>query len=213
MTNLHLIRHGEAEINVRRVVGGKRGDTGLTPRGAAQAERLRERLAGGREIRADVLVSSPLPRARETAEILAPALGLPVTLDDALQEIDPGEADGLTFEEAISRFGIPDFEREPDRPLCPGGESWIGFMRRVAGALDRLAQAHEGRTVVLVTHGGFIDGSFVHFLRLATISFPGSRFAPHHTSLTHWQHRPPRGPAGGWRLVSFNDAFHTREMA
>ncbi len=86
-------------------------------------------------------------------------------------------------------------------------------MRRVADTLDRLAQVHEGRTVVAVTHGGFIDGSFVHFLRLAAISFPGSRFAAHHTSLTHWQHRAPRGPAvGGWRLVSFNDAFHAREI-
>jgi probable phosphoglycerate mutase len=226
MTHLHLIRHGEAEINVRRVVGGKRGDTGLTARGVVQAERLRDRLAGAGEIRADVLVASPLPRARQTAEILAPALGLPVVLDDALQEIDPGDADGLSFEEAIARFGIPDVTQDPDRPLCPGGESFRGFMRRVAGALDRLASAHEGLTIVAVTHGGFIDGSFFHFLQLAAASFPGSQFAPRHTSLTHWQRRarpgsttmggPERSPqppsVGGWRLVGFNDALHLRDV-
>jgi probable phosphoglycerate mutase len=212
MTHLHLIRHGEAEINVRRVVGGKRGDTGLTARGVAQAERLRDRLAGAGEIRADVLVASPLPRARQTAEIVAPALGLPILIDDGLQEIDPGEADGLSFEEAIARFGIPDFTQDPDRPLCPGGESWRGFMRRVGATLDRLSRAHEGLTVVAVTHGGFIDGSFVHFLQLAAASFPGSQFAPRHTSLTHWQHRPRTGPIGGWRLVGFNDALHLRDV-
>ena len=154
MTNLHLIRHGEAEVNVRRIVGGKRGDTGLTPRGVLQAERLRDRLAATGEISADVIVTSPLPRARQTAEILAPALDLPIVCDDALQELDPGEADGLSFEEALQRFGIHDFEAEPSRPICPGGESWTGFMARVAGALERLCHDHEGRTVVLVTHGG-----------------------------------------------------------
>jgi probable phosphoglycerate mutase len=210
MTNLHLIRHGEAEINVRRVVGGPRGDTGLTAKGVAQAERLRDRLARDQEIQAHVLVASPLPRARQTAEIVAPALGLPITVDDALQEIDPGEADGLAFDDVITRFGIPDVAREPNRPLAPGGESYASFMERVAAALDRLAREHEGKTVVAVTHGGFIDGSFVHFLRLATVSFPGSRFASHHTALTHWQHRGR--PTSGWRLVGFNDAFHTRDL-
>jgi probable phosphoglycerate mutase len=208
MTNLHLIRHGEAEINVRRVVGGKRGDIGLTARGVAQAERLRDRLAGSLEIQAHVLVASPLPRARQTAEIVAPALGLPILLDDTLQEIDPGEADGLAFDEVVARFGIPDVTAEPDRPVCPGGESYVAFMRRVADALDRLAREHEGKTVVVFTHGGFIDGSFTHFLRLSAASFPGSRFASHHTALTHWQHRP----RPGWRLVCFNDAAHVREL-
>jgi len=212
VTNLHLIRHGEAEVNVRRIVGGKRGDTGLTPRGVLQAERLRDRLAATGEISADVLVASTLPRARQTAEILATALDLPVVLDDALQELDPGEADGLPFEEAVQRFGIKDFEEDPSRPLCPGGESWTGFMARVAGALTRLARDHQGRTVVVVTHGGVIDGSFVHFLGLSGASFPGAHFATRHTSLTQWQHRPLAGPGGGWRLVIYNDAMHLADV-
>jgi probable phosphoglycerate mutase len=213
MIHLHLIRHGEAEINVRRVVGGKRGDTGLTPRGVVQAERLRDRLAATREIHADVLLSSPLPRALRTAEILAPALGLPVVLDDDLVEIDPGEADGMPLDEAVARFGIPDFSRDPSRPVCPGGESWLTFMARVAGLLERLARVHENLSVVAVTHGGLIDGSFVHFLRLGTVSFPGAQLATRHTSLTHWQRRrSTAGTAGGYRLVVFNDSMHLRDI-
>ena len=212
MTNLHLIRHGEAEVNVRRIVGGRRGDTGLTARGVLQAERLRERLAATGEIRADVLLSSTLPRARQTAEILAPALGLPVTLDDDLHELDPGEADGLPLEEAIARFGMPDFERQPGDPVSPGGESWASFMSRVAGALTRLAETHDEHTIVAVTHGGVIDGAFVHFLRLGTAKFPGASFATRHASLTHWQRRPRPGVTHGWRLVSYNDTAHLADL-
>ncbi len=212
MTTLHLIRHGEAEVNVRRIVGGKRGDTGLTPRGVMQAERLRDRLAATGEISADVLLASSLPRARQTAEILASALDLPIVVDDDLQELDPGDADGLSVEEAIARFGVPNFEEDPARPLCPGGESWVTFMARVAGALARLGRTHAGRTVVAVTHGGFIDGSFVHFLRLTGSSFPGAHFATRHTSLTQWQRRPHGPPAGGWRLVLYNDAMHLADV-
>lgn len=212
MTNLHLIRHGEAEVNVRRVVGGMRGDTGLTPRGVLQAERLRDRLAGTGEIHADVLVASRLPRARQTAEILAPALGLPLTFEDDLRELDPGEADGMHLDEAVGRFGVPDFEREPTRPVSPGGESWSEFMARVAGLLSRLSRTHEGSTVVAVTHGGVIDGAFVHFLRMGNTTFPGVQFATRHASLTHWQRRPRLNLADGWRLCAYNDVLHLGDL-
>jgi len=212
LTNLVLIRHGEAEANVQRIVGGPRGDTGLTPRGARQAERLRDRLAATAEIAAHVLLASSLPRARETAEIIAPALGLPLTLDDDLQELRAGEADGLPLDEAIARYGLPDFATDPRRPASPGGESWGGFMDRVATALERVARDHAGRTVVIVTHGGFVDGAFVHFLGLGADSFPPVQFATRHTSITHWQQRPRWDGVIGWRLVTFNDAAHLRDI-
>lgn len=213
MIDLYLIRHGEAEVNVRHVVGGMRGDTGLTGRGVVQAERLRDRLSATGEIHAEVLLSSPLPRARQTAEILAPALGLPVALDEELVEIDPGEADGMPLMDAVTRFGIPDFAREPSRPLCPGGESWTTFQARVSALLERLGREHEGRSVVAVTHGGVIDGSFVHYLRTGYVSFPGSQLATRHTAITHWKKSEgPGGPSGGYRLVVFNDSMHLRDM-
>jgi len=81
VTHLYLIRHAEAVSNVEPIIAGMRGDTGLTAHGVAQAERLRDRLAAG-EIAADVLIASTLPRAQQTAEIIAPALGLPIIWDD-----------------------------------------------------------------------------------------------------------------------------------
>jgi len=212
MTNLVLIRHGEAEANVRHIVGGVRGDTGLTPRGVIQAERLRDRLAATGEIAAHVLLASSLPRARQTAEIVAPALGLSVTLDDELQELRPGEADGLALGEALARYGVPDFEREPERPLCPGGESWSGFMKRVGDALGRIVQTHTGRTIVVVAHGGVVDGAFVHFLKLDARGFLPAHFATSHASMTHWQLRPRMNHTEAWHLMTFNDAAHLRDV-
>jgi probable phosphoglycerate mutase len=144
-TNLYLIRHGEADANVNQVVGGKRGDTGLTARGAREAELLRDRLAASREIAPDVFVASTFARARQTAEIVAPAFSALLSFDDDLQEIRPGEADGMSLQEAISKYGIPDFEREPERPVSPGGESWADLMNRAARTLERLSLRTRAR--------------------------------------------------------------------
>jgi len=211
VTNLYLIRHGEAVANVTHVVGGMQGDTGLTPLGVAQAERLRDRLAHTGEIVADVLVASSLPRARQTAEILAPALALAVSLDDDLQEIRPGEADGLPMGEAMVRYAVPDFEREPERPLSPGGECFQDLALRVGRALDRIARAHAGRTIVIVTHGGVIDCAFIHFFGLAP-THPPAQLSTNHTSITHWQHRPRWNDTPAWHLIAYNDSIHLRDL-
>ncbi len=211
MTNLYLIRHGEALANVNHIVGGMRGDTGLTPLGVVQAERLRDRLAATGELPADVLIASTFPRAKQTAEIIAPALRLPLTLDDEVQELRPGEADGLPLGEAMMRYAI-DFEREPYRPVSPGGESWAAFMLRVCVALDRITREHEGRTVAVVTHGGFIDGAFLHFFKMNALAFPPAHFSTRHTSLTHWQRRRRWGRAEGWHLICYNDSAHLRDV-
>ena len=97
-TELYLIRHGESVANVTPIIGGMRGDTGLTDRGRDQARLLEKRLRE-EDLRADQLYSSTLPRAMETAEYVARALDLPVQPDDELHELRPGEADGLTVDE------------------------------------------------------------------------------------------------------------------
>ena len=212
MTNLYLIRHGEAVSNVEPIIGGMRGDTGLTARGVLQAERLRDRLAESREVAADVLIASTLPRARQTAEIIAPALDLPIVWDDEVQEMRPGAADGLTIDQFREKFGIPDYEREPFRPLAPGGENWPGFMLRVGAALDRITRAHEGKTIVVVCHGGFIDGSFVYFFALPSVPVPRAGFNTHNTSLTNWEQQVRSDGSRRWRLVAYNDAMHLRDI-
>lgn len=207
-TELYLIRHGEAVANVEPIIGGMRGDTGLTERGRKQAELLEERLRAER-IRADQLYVSTLPRARETGEYVARALQLPIQGDEELQELRPGQADGLSVDEWRRRFGGFDtpMATDPFRPFSPGGESWAGFLVRAGGALARLVARHEDETVVAVCHGGVLEASFYLAFGLGGT---GNRvaFAPLNTSITHWRHRRGSSGPSEWTLVTFNDAGH-----
>lgn len=212
MTHLYLIRHGEAVTNVDGSVAGTRGDKGLTEKGREQAAHLRDRLAATGEIQADVLIASTLERARQTAEIIAPALGLPIIEDDDVQEMQVGEADGLSREEFIAQYGKPDFRRAPLKPLSPGGENWPHFVVRVATALDRIVSEHHKKTIVAVCHGGVIDASFSIFFGLASLALPQSEFYTRNTSITHWELREREGEPARWRLVTYNDDVHTHDI-
>jgi probable phosphoglycerate mutase len=208
VTHLFLIRHAEAISNVEPIIAGMRGDTGLTLRGLAQAERLRDRLATTGEMAADVLIASTLPRARQTAEIIAPALGLPIVWDDDLQEIRVGEADGMRVEEFFAAFGEPNFERDPYHPIAPGGESWAQFQVRVGTTLSRIAREQDGKTVVAVTHGGIVDGAFMCFFGVSLFALRQVSFHTHNTSITHWEQIMRDDQSVRWRLGRYNDAAH-----
>ncbi len=212
MTHLYLIRHGEAVSNVEPIMGGMHGDTGLSPLGVRQAEALRDRLAATHEIEADLLIASTLPRARQTAEIIAPALGLPIIWDEDVQEMRVGEADGMRLDAFAATYGVPDYEREPYRPLAPGGESWAQFMLRVGTTLHRIATTHDGKTVVIVCHGGVIDGSMICLFGLNTHALPAADLHTHNTSITHWERRTRPGKSPRWRLASYNDVAHLRDI-
>lgn len=211
MTNLYLIRHGEAVSNVESMVAGMRGDAGLTPKGISQAERLRDRLAATGEIAADAFIVSTLPRAQQTAEIIAPAIGRPIVWDDEVQEIRPGEADGLTVAELEARYGRPDFVADPFRTFAPGGESWAAFLLRAETALRRIAREHEDQIIVVVCHGGIVDASFGAFMALSPLAHTVSGFLTRNTSITHWSHRQLGGRPPRWRLECYNDAMHLSE--
>jgi probable phosphoglycerate mutase len=155
-----LIRHGEAYCNAKGMVGGPIGCGGLTELGEAQARSLRDRLRRSREFDdAVALYTSVLPRAIQTARIIGP--GLPshlVAVEDCeLCELHPGEADGLTWQELVTKFGGPDWDNEPRQPFAPGGESWLGFYERCERAFERIVERHPGERVVLVVHGGVIE--------------------------------------------------------
>lgn len=201
---LILVRHGAAHAGFHGVIGGPRGCTGLTARGRHQAEALRDHLAATGRVRADVLLSSVIPRAIETAEIIAPALGI-ATFDREcdLCEVHTGVADGLEWAEWGRRWGTFDMEAEPDRVFAPEGESWNGFNARVRQVLDRLAQEYEDRTVVAVCHAGVIMASVR--LLLDVPPGTGARLAPTNTGLTEWEWEPlPRR----WTLHAFNETAH-----
>lgn len=208
MTNLYLIRHGEAVANVEPMVAGMLGDAGLTKLGVAQAEALRDRLATTGMIAADVLIASTLPRARQTAEIIQPAIGLPITFDDDVQEMRVGEADGLSVAELKARYGLPDFRVDPFQLIAPGGENWPLFTVRVGTALSRITTEHAGQTIVVVCHGGVIDASFLYFFGMPSMTLPQAELYTHNTSITQWLRNERVGELARWRLVRYNDDAH-----
>lgn len=211
ITNLYLIRHGEAYSNVDGVIGGMQADRGLTERGFAQAHALAERLAMG-EIPAEVLYASTLPRARQTAEIVADALKLPVAWDDELHELRPGESDGMHISEARTRYeGFRRFLDDLYTPIAPGAESWGIFQARVSAVLERLTRQHAGQNIVVVAHGGVIEVSFLHFLGLGPQARTRAAFHGRNTAITHWSHQESGGRLE-WRLVAHNDHYHLRAL-
>jgi len=191
---LLLVRHGESVCAVGGIVGGAIGCTGLTERGLDQARALRDRLEF-EGFRADALYASTLPRARQTADTIAPALGLDVRVDAELCEFIPGEIDGTRWED-FEGFDVVAF---PERPLSAGGESLVVFRKRVRSLLDRLAGEHAGETVVAVCHGGVVWSSLYQLFGMAegTISADVD-----YTSITEWR-KDDR-----WHLVRFNDVAH-----
>lgn len=207
-TRLVLIRHGESRSTLERVVGGHDGCTGLSERGRRQAEALAERLARTGELAgASVLLTSVLPRAIETAEITAKALGgLSPDPRCELCEIHVGEGDGLTWEEFEARYP-QGAQANPYEPVSPGSESRASFVVRAGAALRRVAEQYRGETAVIVCHGGVIDASFTVLGNLAMRrSFD---LFIENTSITEWAR--PAGEARGetrWRLLRLNDAAH-----
>ena len=203
-TTLVLIRHGESNVTVRRVIGGHRSCDGLSELGRQQAERLRDRLEATGELTPGVLFSSTYRRAIETAELIAPAIGNDgIEIDAGFGEHDPGpEIDGMTFVEFVERYGQPDWNGDPHAEVFPGGETTAQFHLRVGEAISRALRTHAGRTVVVSCHGGVVDAAFRHLLRTAPTG--GFELQTRNTSITEFH----QAPTGGWRLVRYNDAGH-----
>ncbi|MGV9374794.1 bifunctional RNase H/acid phosphatase [Nonomuraea sp. NPDC003707] len=202
-TSLLLLRHGETALSVERRFSG-RGDAELTANGLAQAAAAAERLS--REpYRLDVIVSSPLKRARQTAEAVARRTGLDVEVDEDLRELDFGDWEGHTFTEVQRRWPaelstwLADPETAP-----PGGESFATVARRVQAAGERLVERYEGKTVLAVSHVTPIK----MLLRLALMAPLESLYRMHLDvaclSLIEYY---ADGPAV---VKSFNDTSHLR---
>ncbi|MHB8641805.1 MAG: histidine phosphatase family protein [Gaiellaceae bacterium] len=152
MTEFLLVRHGETDWNRERRFQGH-ADEPLNELGREQARDLAHELA--RE-RIDAIYSSDLARARETAEIVAERVGVPVVTDPALREIDVGEWQGLTWPEIEQRF--PEGTRNwHERGWgWEQGESYEDLDARVVTRLREIAAAHPDERICVVGHGGTI---------------------------------------------------------
>lgn len=166
-TRLLLLRHGQTELSVQRRYSG-RGNPELTALGREQAAQAAQRLRTRDDVSA--VVSSPLGRARETAQAAADALGLAVSVHDGLTETDFGTWEGLTFGEARQRDPELHARWLADTSVAPpDGESFDAVHRRVRRARDELLTTHGAATVLVVTHVTPIKT----LLRMALDSGPG----------------------------------------
>jgi probable phosphoglycerate mutase len=144
-----LLRHGQTPMSVQKRYAG-RSDIPLTDVGLQQAAAAAKRLASAG---IDVIVASPLLRARQTADEVAATTGVPVVTDDGFRETDFGAWEGLTFAEVRERWPaeVSAWLADPAVPP-PDGESFVEVSERVAGALQRVLADRAGQTVLIVSH-------------------------------------------------------------
>ncbi|WP_316574000.1 bifunctional RNase H/acid phosphatase [Nocardia canadensis] len=149
-TRLLLLRHGQTELSIERRYSG-RGNPPLTDLGRDQAERAAKMLAAKGDIAA--VVTSPLQRARATAEAAAAALDVPLRVLDGLIETDFGDWEGLTFAEAAQRDPQlhADWLGDPSVP-APGGESFDQVRERIESVRRDLVGLYPGENIVVVSH-------------------------------------------------------------
>jgi len=200
-----IVRHGEAEHNVGDLTGGWT-DSRLTPLGERQAAAVAERLA--RELKGtDVrLLSSDLRRARQTAEMIAEALGAAAEYRTDLREFNNGVAANKRREE------VQEFYVEPEGSLLdwqpyPGAETWRRFHLRVASYMDTVMESHD-RPCLVVCHGGTVVQIVSWWLMLLTETLNWVNFHSYPTGVTvltetKWGER---------RLERLNDTSHLRDM-
>ncbi|MFC1972086.1 alpha-ribazole phosphatase [Chloroflexota bacterium] len=164
MSRLLLVRHGETELNSSERYWGHT-DVKLSETGQQQAERLRDCLAGEK---VDAAYSSPLIRARVTAEVIILGRGLAVNPCPELREVNFGKLEGLTFNEINQLY--PEVvklwvERSPELEY-PGGESLVDFNHRVGKFPARLEKHVPEETILVVAHSGALRVLMCHLLGL-----------------------------------------------
>ena len=153
MTELWLVRHGQTDWNrTGRWQGQAPFAPGLNETGRAQVLSMRDDL---KDVTLSAIYSSDLLRARQTAELIAEPLGLTVTLEPRLQEIDLGVWEGMPSEEIEAKYSqeLAERARNPLYSRAPNGESPHDVAERVLATVDQIASKHRDESVLIVSHG------------------------------------------------------------
>jgi probable phosphoglycerate mutase len=200
-TDVLLVRHGQSAAARPEqpfpLVEGQ-GDPPLSPLGQGQAVALGRRLAGAG---LDAVYVTTLRRTLETARPLLDATGLEPRIEPDLREVHLGEWEGGLFRRHVAeQHPLAMRMRAEERwDVIPGAESAASLAARVRGALERIAAAHPGELIAVVTHGGVIGQA----LSLATGSRPFAFTGADNASISQLVLTPQR-----WVLRRFNDTAH-----
>lgn len=197
-TTVFIIRHGVTDWHSERKVLGHR-DVQLNSLGIAQAHAVADALAG---INVGEIISSPLLRAVQTAEILAGRSGGHITRDARLVDFRVGKWEAMGYDEVVA---LPDYQRFVADPLAiklPGGEDLAVIRDRTVGAVAQaLRDAPTGERIAIVTHAGPARVMLAHHLGMDIRLYHQLAVAPGSISVLAFRddRAPPRLRALGWR--------------
>lgn len=170
-----LVRHASHD-RLGRVLCGRMGGVTLSVEGRREAEGT---AAAIRRIGpVDAILSSPLERARETAEAIGLACRVPVETDAGLNEVDFGSWSGSAFDDLAGDQHWQHWNRERDQVRPPGGETMAEAQCRVVRVLDRLREADGDRTFVLVSHADLIKSALAWALGLPLAFYARFEISP-----------------------------------
>jgi broad specificity phosphatase PhoE len=153
MTELWLVRHGQTDWNrTGRWQGQAPFAPGLNETGRSQVLAISDDL---KDVTLSAIYSSDLLRARQTAELIAEPLGLSITLEPRLREIDLGVWEGMPSEEIEAKYSqeLVERARNPLYSRAPNGESLQDVAERVLAAVEEIAASHRDESVLIVSHG------------------------------------------------------------
>ena len=200
--NITLLRHGESVGNAEARWQGQ-SDFPLTERGRKQAQALAERWKR-EKMKFDFVISSPLSRARDTAEIIAAKLGLTVDFEPLWLERDNGEFAGLTQHEVRNNFSHPDFTTPYDAVGNNGEGDWELFLRAGQALHDLLKR--EPARYLIVSHGGLLNQVMHAVVGIVPqANNAGTRFRFSNTAFAQLLYFPHQHR---WAIDKLNDHIH-----
>jgi broad specificity phosphatase PhoE len=203
--HITVLRHGESVGNAESRWQGQ-ADYPLTDTGRAQARKLAERWKNDKT-KFDLVISSPLARAKETAEIIASALKVKIEFEPLWLERDNGEFSGLTAHEVRQNFSHSSFSTPYDPVGGDGEGDWELFLR--AGmALQSLLKREPARYLI-VSHGGLLN-QFMHAVVgvAPQANNAGTRFRFSNTAFAQLMYYPHQHR---WAIDKLNDHAHWKD--
>ncbi|MFB5608985.1 MAG: histidine phosphatase family protein [Nitrosarchaeum sp.] len=151
MGSIIFLRHGQAKNNIERILTGRTPGIPLTEKGIEQAEKAAKFLE---QMNVSAIYSSPIERAKHTAEIVGKHNSLDVTIDDRLIELDMGKFTGVPYDDIFTSHGnvFMKFYNGELEIAHNGVETFSEVKKRVLGIVDHVVEKHPDENVVLVTH-------------------------------------------------------------
>ncbi len=206
-TKLFLVRHGQSTKNAERRFGGHSA-TPLSSLGRKQAFATAKVLA---KEGINLIYSSDLVRAMQTAKPLAKILKLPINQVPAFRERNVGVLEGLTFEEAEAKYP-KDYQALVSRDfmhVITNGESYFQLLQRVKAEIEKILQEHEGKNIVIFSHTGVI--CFASLYLLGAIQ-ETSTYTPwlvtSNCGICRFEFRGRKNV----KLLTFNDTRHLKKI-